>query len=73
MRNCNKVRAQATFKHCGKVYLDLSTGGTGHLIRHIPKCSVLLARTRKSAQSQLGFSSDGNMHLWQYNEEVART
>jgi transposase-like protein len=64
VKNGKKVRVQSTCKHCGKVYSGLSTSGTSHLIRHIPKCYVLLARTRKSSQSQLGISYDGNMHVW---------
>ncbi|CAO2176026.1 unnamed protein product [Urochloa humidicola] len=73
IRKGKKVRVSATCKHCGKGYSGLSTGGTGHLLRHIPKCPVLLAHNRKSSQSQLNFSSDGDMHLWEYKEEVART
>ena len=54
VRRGKEVRVSAKCKHCKKLYSGISTDGTRHLIRHIPKCPVL--RGRGGAQSLLKFN-----------------
>ena len=72
MRRGKEVRVGAKCKHCKKLYYGLSSGGTGHLTRHIPKCPVLKGRRASGAQSLLQFNSDGSVANWEYSPEVAR-
>ncbi|CAN6210138.1 unnamed protein product [Urochloa humidicola] len=51
--------------HCSKEYSALSSGGTGHLTRHIKSCIKRREKTRMS-QSQISFNSDGTMRNWDY-------
>ena len=62
-RNGKQVRTGANCKHCHKVFSGLSSGATGHLLRHIPKCPVLKGRAAMS-QTQLKFNPDGSVHTW---------
>jgi hypothetical protein len=48
MENGREVRYGAKCKHCGKEYSAFSTGGNGHLSRHIPKCVKKREKDRKS-------------------------
>ncbi|KAG2628040.1 uncharacterized protein LOC120698931 [Panicum virgatum] len=61
MRRGKEVRVGAKCKHCKKLYSGLSSDGTGHLTRHIPKCPVLKGRRSSGAQSLLQFNSDGSV------------
>ena len=72
MRRGKEVRVGTKCKHCKKLYSGLSSGGTGHLTRHIPKCPVLKGRRASGAQSLLQFNSDGSVANWEYSPEVAR-
>jgi hypothetical protein len=72
MENGREVRYGAKCKHCGKEYSTFSTGGNGHLSRHIPKCVKKREKDRKS-QSQISFNCDGSMRNWEYSPLVART
>ena len=72
MRRGKEVRVGAKCKHCKKLYSGLSSGGTGHLSRHIPKCPVLKGCRATGAQSLLQFNSDGSVANWEYSPEVAR-
>ena len=72
MRRGKEVRVGAKCKHCKKLYSGLSSGGTGHLTRHIPKCPVLKGRHSSGAQSLLQFNSDGSVANWEYSPEFAR-
>ena len=55
MRRGKEVRVGAKCKHCKKHYSGLSSGGTGHLTRHIPKCPVL--KGHRASGANLCFSS----------------
>ena len=70
--NGKKVRYGAKCIHCSKQYSGLSSGGTGHLIRHRDKCPRRREKTRMS-QSQISFNPDGSMRNWEYCPMVART
>jgi len=66
------VRYGARCLHCSKIYSGFSSGGTGHLSRHIASCVKRREKTRMS-QSQISFNPDGSMRTWDYCPLVART
>jgi hypothetical protein len=67
-----KKRRYATRCHyCKKVLTPLSTGGTGHLLRHHKSCARKADRAANS-QSVLNYNSDGSVRNWDYNPDVAR-
>ena len=70
--NGKTVRYGARCLHCSKVYSGLSSGGTGHLSRHILVCVKKREKSRMS-QSQISFNPDGSMLNWDYCPQVART
>jgi predicted nucleic acid-binding Zn-ribbon protein len=70
--NGKKIRIQAKCIHCGRIYAATSRIGTGSLLRHIPKCGPRKQKYRTS-QSQIQFSKDGSVALWEYSNDVART
>jgi hypothetical protein len=49
----------------------LSTGGTGHLLRHRKSCAHKADRVANS-QSVLNYNSNGSVRNWDYNPYVAR-
>jgi hypothetical protein len=49
----------------------LSTGGTGHLLRHRKSCAHKADHAANS-QSVLNYNSDGSVRNWDYNPDVAR-
>ncbi|KAG2591491.1 hypothetical protein PVAP13_5NG448530 [Panicum virgatum] len=63
--NGKTVRYGARCLHCSKVYSGFSSGGTGHLSRHILVCVKKREKDRMS-QSQISFTSDGSMRTWDY-------
>jgi hypothetical protein len=48
----------------------LSTGGTGHLLRHHKSCARKANRAANS-QSVLNYNSNGSVRNWDYNPDVA--
>jgi hypothetical protein len=66
------VRYAAKCIHCSKQYSALSSGGTGHLIRHRDKCPRRREKNRMS-QSQISFNPDGTMRNWEYCPMRARS
>ena len=70
--NGKTVRYGARCLHCSKVYSAFSSGGTGHLSRHILVCVKKREKDRMS-QSQISFTSDGSMRTWDYCPMRART
>ena len=70
--NGKTVRYGAGCLHCSKEYSAFSSGGTGHLSRHILVCVKKHEKTRMS-QSQISFSPDGSVHTWDYYPMVALT
>jgi hypothetical protein len=70
--NGKKVRYGAECIHCSKQCSALSSGGTGHLIRHRDKCPRRREKTCMS-QSRISFNPDGSMCNCEYCPIVART
>ncbi|RLN34361.1 uncharacterized protein C2845_PM03G34450 [Panicum miliaceum] len=70
--NGKKVRYGARCLLCSKEYFALSSGGTGHLSRHILVCIKKREKSRMS-QPQISFNPDGSMRNWDYCPLVART
>jgi hypothetical protein len=56
--------------YCKKVLTALSTGGTGHLLRHRKSCARKADHAANS-QSVLNYNSDGSVGNWDYNPDVA--
>jgi hypothetical protein len=65
-----EVRYGAHCLHCSKEYSALSTGGTGHLSRHLKTCVKKREKSRMT-QTQISFNPDGSMHSWDYCPLVA--
>jgi hypothetical protein len=70
--NGREVRYGARCLHCSKEYSALSTGGTGHLSRHLKTCVKKREKSRMT-QSQISFNPDGSMRSWDYCPLVARS
>jgi hypothetical protein len=70
--NGKKVRYGAKCIHCSKQCSALSSGGTGHLIRHRDKCPRSREKTYMY-QSHISFNPDGSMRNYEYYPIVART
>jgi hypothetical protein len=69
--NGKKTRYAARCLYCKKVLSALSTGGTGHQLRHRKSCARKADRAANS-QSVLNYNSDGSVRNWDYNPDVAR-
>jgi hypothetical protein len=69
--NGKRTRYGAKCHYCKKILTTLSTGGTGHLLRHRISCARKVDRASKT-QSVLNYNSDGSIRNWDYNPEVAR-
>jgi hypothetical protein len=69
--NGKKTRYAARCHYCKKVLTALSTGGTGHLLRHHKSCAHKADHAANS-QSVLNYNSDGSVRNWDYNPNVAR-
>jgi hypothetical protein len=68
--NGKKTRYAARCHYCKKVLTILSTGGTGHLLRHRKSCARKADRVANS-QSVLKYNSDSYVRNWDYNPDVA--
>ena len=66
-----KLRTSAICKHCGTRYSARSTGGTGHLIRHMKSC-MKKQKHATMVQSRLALNPDG-LKNWRYDPAVARS
>nr|TKV96801.1 hypothetical protein SEVIR_9G452850v2 [Setaria viridis] len=62
VKSGKRVRTGARCVHCKKLYYGISSSGTGHFHRHLPRYLVLQGATRM-AQSQLKYNPDGSLHL----------
>jgi hypothetical protein len=69
--NGKKTRYAARCLYCKKVLSALSTGGTGHQLRHHKSCARKADHAANS-QSVLNYNSDGSVRNWDYNPDVAR-
>ena len=70
-RNGAQVRVSAKCNYCHKTLSARSTGGTGHLLRHIKSCKP--RNVGALSQSMLRFNADGSVSQWEYKPDVART
>lgn len=68
-----EVRVGAVCNYCKSRLSAPSTGGTGHLRRHIRACKRKALAASSSSQSHLHFDGDGNVRRFQYNANVARS
>ncbi|BAF12355.1 Os03g0436500, partial [Oryza sativa Japonica Group] len=68
-RNGSQVRVRAKCNYCHKILFACSSGGTGHLIRHIKSCKPRNAGAL--SQSMLRFNADGFVSQWEYKPDVA--
>jgi hypothetical protein len=66
-----EVRCGAICNYCKTRLYAPSTGGIGHLHRHIKSCKRKSIVATSSSQSHLHFDSDGNLQRFQYNPNVA--
>ncbi|WVZ57179.1 hypothetical protein U9M48_007598 [Paspalum notatum var. saurae] len=70
IKNGVEVRIGARCHFCKKEVTAWSTGGTGHLSRHVAKCKRQHGRT--GHQSMLRYNPDGSVCSWEYSPEEAR-
>jgi hypothetical protein len=68
--NGKRARYGAKCHYCMKIITALSTGGTGHLLRHRISFAHKDDRVAKT-QSVLNYNSDGYVRNWDYSPEVA--
>jgi hypothetical protein len=68
-----KVRVGAIYNYCKSRLSAHSTGGTGHLRRHITAYKRKALAASSSSQSHFHFDGDGNVRCFQYNANVARS
>jgi hypothetical protein len=68
-----EVRVGAICNYCKPCLSAPSTGGTGHLRRHIRACKRKALAASSSSQSHLHFDGDGNVRRFQYNANVAKS
>jgi hypothetical protein len=69
--NGKRTRYSAKCHYCKKILTALSTGGTGHMLRHHISCARKADRAAKT-QSVLNYNPDGSVRNWDYSLEVAR-
>ncbi|KAK2644144.1 hypothetical protein Ddye_019339 [Dipteronia dyeriana] len=62
---------RAKCKFCHKNYAT-STGGTGHLRRHMHKCMPAHGQVDTTTQTQLQRHPDGSVRSWQFDAMHAR-
>ncbi|WVZ58765.1 hypothetical protein U9M48_008997 [Paspalum notatum var. saurae] len=63
-----QVRVAARCHYCKKELSARSSGGTGHLSRHVEKCKLRHGIGRAGHRSMLRFNADGNVIKWEYCE-----
>jgi hypothetical protein len=68
--NGKRTRYGTKCHYCKKMITALSTGGTGHLLRHRISCAHKVDHAVKT-QSVLNYNSDGSVRNWDYSPEVA--
>ena len=71
-RNGSKVRVSARCNYCRKQLSAHSSGGTGHLLRHLKSCKPKMLRSMGMSQSLINFNADGSITQWEYRPKVAR-
>ena len=72
--NGKRVRVSAICIQCKATFSAKSSGGTGHLLRHVDTCAAKKEKERSGRiQSVLKYNPDGSLMRWEYSDARART
>ena len=72
--NGKRVRVSAICIHCKAKFFAKSSGGTGHLLRHVDTCAAKKEKERSGRiQFMLKYNPYGSLMRWEYSDARART